>query len=231
MKLKPLCLALALSTGLTACASTETNTAFVDSNGAPMTEEQIAKLDRNQYVALLKQDFETVGFEITPISMSIDTVSSGIKEVFERQYDVMEQYRIIAENHRDVQSFLYANQGKSEQELQAAMAAFDAQRPEGEPRLSDRVAAYNEANASIFASNMELTIELATQGVVFSELAANAHEVLLAEGMSMVMRIGDMDDALEEAQTRLELAMKANDVIEQDQAVVKIAQEIQSLRF
>ncbi|WP_417347815.1 hypothetical protein [Ferrimonas sp.] len=222
-KKSALLISVSLGLVLSGCASTEPESG--------LTAEQVAKMDRNEYVGQLHNEMEAVGFEVPAIDPVIDKVTVSIKDVFEHQYKVMDEYRAIAEDHRDVQSFLHANEGRSPEELSAAILAFDSQLKEGEEPIGKRIVRYTKANDEIFNANIELAANIASNAYLLSEMMEEgASHFLSLSGLSLLLKVGEINDAWDTAQKRVDLALKANDMISKDQAVVKIAQELQEVQ-
>lgn len=232
MQLKKTMIALSLCSAfaLGGCATAPAE--MTDKDGNVLTEEQIAKMDRDEYTSFVMTEMEKVGFEIISISPVMDKVSISINEVFERQYKVLDEYRTIADSHRDVQSFLYANHGKSKEELQAAIIEFDGSAEKEEDKIGPRITAYNEANDKIFAANVELAIQIGLQAAELGLMVANnADQLLGVEGISLLLGADKIGSVYSAAETRIDLAQRANAMIEQDQAVVQIAAELQTLQL
>lgn len=94
-----------------------------------------------------------------------------INDLFVNQYELMEQYRAIQEEHIDVQSFLNANDGKSDEELLAAAMAFDAEAESDDQKIMPSLQRYQTANEAIFSSNLALAAKLSMQAVRLYDLS------------------------------------------------------------
>ncbi|QIZ78380.1 hypothetical protein [Ferrimonas lipolytica] len=227
MKKLPLVLAMTAALALGGCVSTGDESA-----AAELSNEQIATMDRFEYTEMVRAEMEAVGFEVTPVHSVLDRGTESVNEVFKHQYELMSEYRTIAENHRDVQSFLHANKDKDAAGLEAAILAFDAQAKTQEEKIAPRLAAYEAANDKIFAKNVELAIEIAEQAYVLSQLMSGGYsQFLTAETATSFTKVGAIKTEWSNIQTRVDLAQKANELIEQDQAVVEIAKQMQTIKL
>src|SRR5690554_3586167 len=113
------------------------------------TGQEAATLDREQYIAELSKEIEAVGFNRVEIQAGVDEFLNVCASLLERQYTVMGEYRTLAANHVDVQAFLQAHQGATQEELKAAIFEFDANATDNSGKIGAKFEAYEAALATI----------------------------------------------------------------------------------
>lgn len=208
-----------------------------------------ANLDRNAAVAELTTRMDTLGyFHPVTVQVGIDEFLNMSAIILERQRKVMGEYRTQTDNYRDVQAFLYAHQKSTPEQLQAAIAEFDAGAKNKDEEIGHKIAAYNLANEGIYQQNVELatdlTIEIAKSAYILSQ-----HSTAIAQVTAVKMGGEYLNDwlssdeentdapseedpkdigtALIKAKEQLALALEANDIIELEQATITAINELQ----
>lgn len=211
--------------------------------GCVSTADTSGDLDRNAVVAELSTRMDTLGYQ-HPVDIvpGINEFLNASAMVLERQYKVMGQYRTSTDNHRDVQAFLYAYKDATPEELQTAITEFDAGAKNKDEKIGHKIAAYNQANESIYQQNValatDLTVEIAKSANILSQYKNEvAMALALSAGSSMMgMFAGEEDEAenpkdigvaLLKAKDQLSLALEANEIIELEQATISSINELQ----
>ncbi|WP_372761362.1 hypothetical protein [Pseudoalteromonas sp.] len=211
--------------------------------GCVSTADTSADLDRNAVVAELTTRMDTLGYQYpVDIVPGINEFLNASAMVLERQYKVMGQYLISAENNKDAQAFLYANKDASPEELEAAIVKFDAGAKNEDEKIGHKLAAYNLANEAIYQQNVELatqlTIEVAKSALLLTEYRNEVAAALTLSATSSVISMfgseenkaenpKDIGVALVKAKDQLALALEANEIIELEQATIASINEQQ----
>lgn len=225
MKAATLILTAGLMLTLSGCMATG------EDSMARLSNEEIAVMDLTERELSLRTDMEAIGFEHQPFSTTIDTFTMPINDLFVNQYELMEQYRAIQEEHIDVQSFLNANDGKSDDELLAAAMAFDAEAESEDQKILPSLQRYESANDAIFSSNLALAGKLSMQALRLYDLSQIDLAALLEdEGMMMITKIGQFGDVYDRAKTQLDYIGYANEYIEHNEKLVQQLQNLQGLK-
>lgn len=223
MKFKALLLGLGALT-LAGCMSTG------EDSMTRMTNEEVAVMDLEEREVWLRTEMEALQFDHIEFSPTIDTFTMPINDLFVNQYELMTQYRTIQEEHINVQSFLNANDGKSEEELLAAAQEFDAMAESEEQKILPSLQRYEQANDEIFSSNVELGAKLALQAVRLYDLSqVDLQSLLVNEGWNMLSKINQFGDIYDRAEMQLEYIGYANEYIEHNQKLVEQLQNLQGL--
>lgn len=201
------------------------------------SNENAATLDRNQAVADLSVQMEELGFNRVEIQPGVDEFLNICASILERQYNVMGEYRTQTENYVDVQAFLTAHQGKSEEELRAAIIAFDEKAETEDDKIGPKLAAYNSAIEGVSEQNAKLatdiTVQLAQAAIILSE-----HSTTVAKAGSLGMVSGWMSDneqnadnnlglAILRAKDQIDLASDANEIITLEQETIEAINALQ----
>jgi hypothetical protein len=195
-----------------------------------VTSEEAKMMPRAARSFRIMSDMEQVGFEHVYVSTVIDSVSISIASVYENQYALMQKYQTIVDNHRDVMSFIQANQNKSAAELEQEIRKFDAMAQSPSERIGPKIKQYQMANEQIQAENIKLAKELAIQaGKLAMVFKDNSDAILGLEGVTMLLNAGKMDDAYDLAEVRIHLSGVANDFISDEKAVLEVTKQIQSV--
>lgn len=225
MKAATLILTAGLAISLSGCMATG------EDSMTRLSNEEIAVMDLTEREQSLRTNMEAIGFEHQTFSPTIDTFTMPINDLFVNQYELMEQYRAIQEEHIDVQSFLNANDGKSDEELLAAAMAFDAEAESDDQKIMPSLQRYQTANEAIFSSNLALAAKLSMQAVRLYDLSQiDLTSLLQNEGMMMIMKIGQFGDVYDRAETQLEYIGYANEYIEHNEKLVEQLQNLQALK-
>jgi len=199
--------------------------------------KQAATMDRDQHIADLRQQMQTIGFNQVEIQPGVDEFLNLSASILERQYSVMGEYRKITENHVDVQGFLEANKGATEEELTAAMIEFDAGATSEDGKIGPKIHAYRAALEVISEKNTELGIDIAANlAKATIILKDNAQTVAIASGIRAAEGLfssgektadTDLGLALLRAKDQLSLAYDANKIISLEQETIEQIEEYQ----
>ena len=146
-------------------------------------------------------------------------------------------YRDVVTQHRDVVSFLTANQGKTDEELLAAAKEFDSNADKEENRIGKKLDAYTEATKSISAENTKLSIELTKQsielGLLVAENGVNIAKVAAINTTMGLFKSNDTDKkltvvtAVMRASEQMSLLNEINALISADQEVAGSVSKLQ----
>lgn len=201
------------------------------------SNENAATLDRNQAVADLSVQMEELGFNRVEIQPGVDEFLNICASILERQYSVMGEYRTQTENYVDVQAFLTAHQGKSEEELKAAIIAFDEKAQTEDEKIGPKLTAYNSAIEGVSEQNTklatEITLQLAQAAIILSE-----HSTTVAKASSLGLVSGWMSGdeqtadnnlglAILRAKDQIDLASDANEIITLEQETIEAINALQ----
>ncbi|ATZ73793.1 hypothetical protein CWC33_08815 [Idiomarina sp. X4] len=201
------------------------------------SNENAATLDRNQAVADLSVQMEELGFSRVEIQPGVDEFLNICASILERQYNVMGEYRTQTENYVDVQAFLTAHQGKSEEELRAAIIAFDEKAQTEDEKIGPKLTAYNSAIEGVSEQNTklatEITLQLAQAAIILSE-----HSTTVAKAGSLGLVSGWMSGneqtadnnlglAILRAKDQIDLASDANEIITLEQETIEAINSLQ----
>ena len=201
------------------------------------SNENAATLDRNQAVADLSVQMEELGFNRVEIQPGVDEFLNICASILERQYSVMGEYRTQTENYVDVQAFLTAHQGKPEEELKAAIIAFDEKAQTEDEKIGPKLTAYNSAIEGVSEQNTklatEITLQLAQAAIILSE-----HSTTVAKASSLGLVSGWMSGdeqtadnnlglAILRAKDQIDLASDANEIITLEQETIEAINALQ----
>ncbi|EWH08234.1 hypothetical protein DS2_18363 [Catenovulum agarivorans DS-2] len=201
---------------------------LIDQDYKIITPEEFANLPRADKQNRIKQDMDTLGFGILDISQTFNKVQQTALVYAKQQYDLIENYNTLALNHRDVQSFLYANQGKDEQALATAIAEFDKSAAKPSEKIGPKIAAYEKANKKIFNKNAELTAIISLQILELGTVVMDdPSQFLKMEGLLLLANYYKVEKASSILMDRLTLAQHANSLIADDKALIDITKQIQ----
>jgi hypothetical protein len=207
------------------------------SNGSG--DEQAATMNRVDAIATLSTNIEEVGFNRVEISPGVDEVLNICASILERQYSVMDEYRTQAENHADVQAFLYAHQGKTPEQLQLAISEFDASATTDDEKIGPKITAYQAAIDKVSEQNAQLGVELAAQliklGYLTTQYSGEIAKVTAANWLGGMMKAdedrnadNDVALALLRAKDQLSLASDANELISLEQETIEAIDGLQA---
>ena len=201
--------------------------------------EQAATMNRVEAIELLSKDIEKVGFKRVEFNPGVDEVLNICASILERQYNVMSEYRVQAENHADVQAFLFAHQDKTPQQLQAAIVEFDAGATSEAEKIGPKINAYQAAIDEVAERNTELGIELTAQliqlGYLTSQYGGEIAKITAMNALGGLFREeeektadNDMVLAIIRAKEQLSLASDANDLISLEQETIEAIDNLQA---
>jgi len=201
------------------------------------SNENAATLDRNEVITDLSVQMEEVGFNRVEIQPGVDEFLNICASILERQYNVMGEYRTQTENYVDVQAFLTAHQGKSEEELKAAIIAFDEKAQTEDEKISPKLNAYNAAIEGVSEQNTKLTTEISLQ-LAQAAIILKDHSSTVAKAGSLGMVSGWMSGneqnadnnlglAILRAKDQIDLASDANEIITLEQETIEAINSLQ----
>lgn len=192
------------------------------------SEKHIASLEREAKLDRLITDCKIVGYDLIHVSLLVDPVSDTIMNLFKNQCRLMNQYRVMLDNHRDVTSFLIANQGKTEQQINEEVARFDSLAATESERIGPKMKAYQQASDRVWRENVKLGGHIAKNSVILAALFHDNFEELLGQESIKTLLSGKrLFDAYDLAEIRLHIAKLANDFIEDEKAIIAISKELQ----
>ena len=108
---------------------------------------------------------QKIGFTSPNVSYLFDQYSDTVLNIYSNQFELMTEYKSLLDNHKDVTSFLMANQGKSEQEIQQAVIDFDAGAKSEEQKIGPKLSRYEAATSEIWQENAKLSLQIAAQAL------------------------------------------------------------------
>lgn len=195
-----------------------------------ITKEDAQSLPREQRWTRIAQDMKAVGFKTESVSHLVDGFSNSVVSIYRNQYELLEKYTKIVDNHKDVMSFIHANKGKSKSELKAEAKRFDDLALNENDKIGPKLKEYKNATDDIQKENIRLAGELLLQSgklvVIFKD---NTEELLKAEALTMLLKLGKLQDAYKAAEVRIHLATLANDFIDDEKATLEITKQIQDI--
>lgn len=185
-------------------------------------------LDRAAREAAIKKDIQLMGTAIFNISPTINTIQQTTSLYALEQYNLVKSYSQLAKNHRDVQSFLMANEGKTDAQIAQAIKEFDQSATNADEKIGDKIKAYEKANQKIFNANARLTAAIALQfATVTAALSQDSSLYWRNEGFHVLANLGKIHKASQLMIDRLTVAKNANQMIADDKAVIEITRQIQ----
>ena len=211
--------------------------------GCVSTNDSAGSVDRAQVIKELTTKMDELGYESVKIQPGVDEFLNVSAAILKRQRNVMEQYRQLRLNYTDVQAFLAAHQGKTDEELKKAIVDFDAGATNKDEKIAHKLTAYNTASESIVDSNIQLatdlTVEIAKSTYILSQhgtavakaTAMNSVGSLLSSFSSDDKKKDDSKDlgkALLKAKEQLSLAMDANEIISIEQDTIEQIEKLQA---
>lgn len=193
--------------------------------GCGATTSDAAKLDRNLAIAELTEQMDELGYERITAFPGIQDFLNIVVDITERQKKVMGLYRTQAENHADVQAFLYAQREATPEQLKAAIMEFDLGATTEAEKIGPKIDAYRGAIAEVSAANQELFEEILIQGAQGTYLMSQyGTEIAKATLLSQVNFGGEEQTvnnniylAMTRAMDQIDLATQASDLISIDQ--------------
>ncbi|TWX56856.1 hypothetical protein [Colwellia hornerae] len=202
-----------------------------------LSNEQKANVDRDVEVERIIAEIDTVGYEVVQVSPGIDEFLNGLSAFVKQQRNVSVQYREVVKQHRDVTSFLAANEGKTDEELLAEAKIFDLGTKTDEDKIGNKLAAYTSATETISEENSQLTIELVKQSVQLGYLVTQyGTQIAQAAAINATMGYFKDDDDDEEltvatavirAKDQISLLNEINGLIQADQEVADSLNKLQ----
>lgn len=230
-------LIIILTSLLTACAMAPTQQGqFIAFNGHNLLSEESAKaLPRTERLSTITANMTSVGFRRFKVSYLFDKYSDTVLGIFENQFELMEQHKTLLDNHKDVMSFLMANQQKNDKELQQEIERFDSTIIEQDHKIAPKIKSYQKASDKIWQENAKLTAQIAVQalelGLVIyqaSQTEEGVEGLVMGNLLEMMLSANKLNKASELAKVRLHLAKVANDFIKDEQAIIDISKRLQA---
>lgn len=201
-----------------------------------ITKEQAKLLKRDKRATVIKKDMDKVGFTISRVSPVFDGINYAALSVFRNQYELLEKYQTLVNNHKDVMSFINANKEKSAKELSEEAKRLDkvlkAQTPKGTEYvpITKKLKQYQIATAQIYAENGRLAAELLIQSVRLAAILRNNFEDIIgAEAIAMLLNANRIAKQSQLTKARLHMSAVANEFIDDEKAVIDITKEIQKI--
>lgn len=195
-----------------------------------VTQEEAKKMPRADRLMRISGDMVTIGFERVSVSNLVDTVTESVLSIFTNQFELLTRYSAIADDHKDVMSFIHANEGKSSEELAIEAKRFDSMAETEEQKIAPKLARYQLASSEIQYQNELLAAELVQQTVRLSSyFKKNSEQLLNADAMTILMNAGNIAKAYNLAEIRIHMAQVANDFIADEKAVLDITKKIQGI--
>ena len=191
-----------------------------------------ATMDRGEAVSILLAEIEEIGYERQRVVPGIDGFINSVASLLERQETVMQEYRTVTDNHRDVRGFLSFHSDKIDDPaaLQAAIDEFDANAESENEKMGPKLNDYKSATKGISEANtkmgVEIGVELATSSVI---LAKYSKEVAQQSALSFLSKNDEpnVGSALVRAKDQLSLANKANELIDMDKKTIEAIENLE----
>lgn len=234
-KFLKLAISLLLTGNLFGCAMNHTTDGlgnqFIAFNDVKViTQKEAKSLERDDRSVRIKSDMESIGFRRVKVSTIIDSLSDTVLSIYKNQYELLQRYSTIVDNHRDVMSFINANKDKNKTELRKEAERFDQLAVKQEEKIGPKLAAYQTANKEIQRENLKLAGELLKQTATLVTVFRNStDEMKGAEALAILLNAGKINDAYKLAEIRIHLATVANDFIDDEKAVIEITKQIQEI--
>ncbi|MCH8500393.1 MAG: hypothetical protein LAT77_00615 [Aliidiomarina sp.] len=200
--------------------------------------DNAAQMDREQAIAELSARIDRVGYQRVRISPGIDEFLNIAAAILEQQAALMSEYRTQAEFHRDVQAFLTAYQGAEPEVFRQAVADFDSMATTEQEKIGPKLTAYERSTRIIQQRNRQLAVEISAQLLVGGYLLKEHREAVVAFALANVLggltgghgrRTADNDLVLAilRARDQLQLARRANTLIQIEQATIAAIDSLQ----
>ncbi|NGN97860.1 hypothetical protein G5S52_09375 [Grimontia sp. S25] len=211
--------------------------------GCQMTGEESAQLDRKAWSQELQTRCSEMTDTFTPAGYAVDKTSQAVLAVTERQCAVLDDYQTLSANYAEIIGFMEANADLNDQELKAAIDEYDADKAENK-KIGPLIAKYEAATDSIFSENLKLAAEMGLLAVEIAIIAkdngpAIAQELVTTNATGFLGNLMSSDDEAEEAEDesvaddlpivqayfemedRADLALEAQDLINEEQALIE----------
>ncbi|MDO6677034.1 hypothetical protein [Shewanella sp. 4_MG-2023] len=210
--------------------------------GCASTSDNAATLDRDQAVSELTVKMDNLGYNPVTIQPGVDEFLNMAAAILERQRKVIGEYRTQTENFRDVQAFLYAYKDATPEELELAIAEFDAGAKTEEEKIAPKINAYSQANENVYNQNVELTttltVEIAKSVYILSEHGTAVAQATAINAAGSIFNSiisdeeaeedpQDLGTALLKATDQLSLALEANEIIDLEKETIDAVKQLQ----
>ena len=215
---------LAASLVITGCSST--------------SDEEKASMDRFQYMNHVTAQMDELGYDKVTVLPGADEFFNIAASIAERQVKVMQEYRTQAENHADVQAFLYAHRESTPEQLKLAIVEFDATAPSEDQKIAAKIAAYNAALESVREANAKLLAEIVLEGgkaaYILAQYNSDIAQAMALSSLGGLMGGGEQTPqnnvflALERAKDHLALATEASELISIDEETIEAINALQT---
>jgi hypothetical protein len=192
--------------------------------------EQAKSLPRLLRLQRIQSDMDLIPRYVFPISPIYDRVNYSILSVFKNQKALLEEYVVLVDEHKDVMSFIYAHQGKTNTEIMEQAKLYDAQVNSHDEKISVKLKRYRHATERIQSENLKLAGELIIQATALTVMLKDNFKMMLEiEGQNILANFVRFNNALETMNVRLHLSKVANAFIKDEQAILDITKELQKV--
>lgn len=217
---------------LAGCAMNIKDGDDIQFNKHKIVSEFVAKsLPREERLKRISSDIQKVGFKKIRVSGVFDTFSDSALSIFKHQNNIMTEHKTMLDNHRDVLSFLMANQGKDKSQLAQAISDFDKTAKNEQEKIGPKIKEYERASEKISNENTKLTALITEQTLKLAHIIYSQGDDLLGvQGIQMLFNASKVSEAYNLAEIRLHLAKVANEFINDEKAIIDIAKQLQSLQ-
>ena len=188
-------------------------------------------LPREQRLSRITSDMKKIGHSRPRVSQVFDTFSDSVLSIFKHQQSIMNEHKILLDNHRDVLSFLMANKDKDKTQLQQAINDFDQSAENEQQKIGPKIKDYEKASDKIWQENVKLSALITAQTLKLAHVIYSQGDDLVGvQGIQMLFNANKINDAYNLAEIRLHLAKVANEFIEDEKAIIDISKQLQSLQ-
>lgn len=201
-----------------------------------ISKERAKLLKREKRASVIQRDMKKVGFSVQPVSPVFDSINYSVLSIFRNQFELLEEYQTLVDNHKDVMSFINANEGKSAKELLEEAKRLDEQlkkqhdSDEKYVSIAEKMKRYQMATGRIYIENGRLAAELLVQGVrLAAVLQNNLEEIIGMEGFAMLLNAHKVAEQSQLTKARMHMSAVANEFIDDEKAVIDITKEIQKI--
>lgn len=151
------------------------NGQYLSFKGQSVLSQSDAKtLPREARIQAIATEMKKVGFTSPKVSYLFDKYSDTVLKIYSHQFELMNEYKALLDNHKDVTSFLKANEDKDKTELALAAEEFDLGASNNDEKIGPKLARYEAATEKIWQENAKLSLQIAAQaaelGAVFYTL-------------------------------------------------------------
>ena len=203
------------------------------STGSKSDSEASAQTQNSEEAQIqgLIAKMDEAGYEHEPINnLVIDEIGQIMATQFKRQRVLLESYHEKLQQHKDVSSFLIANQGKTKEQLTAAIRDFDGKATNEAQKIGPKLDVFMNSVSEIENQNMALAKQLALTGAKIAALKDKGLDKLVAaSGMQAMMQMKSVTNAFTSISDRWSVGTEANDLIEADKRKLDNLHELQKI--